>query len=138
MKTKIIVACIAAALVITFISCGLFGSKEKTTAFNIQGQWRIDSVESKGQDSSHNLAMLALLLASKDSIPVGIQFNSDSTFQYTNAQDSTKGQYYLSEDKNSLFIKEDSVYTQLNFITKTDSSFTASTTDSVVYHLKKK
>lgn len=136
MKTKIIVACIAAAFVITFVSCDLFRSK-RTQEFNLQGQWTIDSIENKGADSSKNMGILMLALAAKDSLPVGIQFNNDSTFRYLNTSDSTKGKYYLSEDKNSLFIKEDSVYTQLNFLTKSDSAFTA-TADSVVYHLKRR
>jgi hypothetical protein len=134
MKTKIIVACIAAALVITFISCGLFGSKKEETVFNIEGQWTIDSIENRGSDSSSQIE----ILAAKDSLPIGIQFNSDSTFNYTGAADTTKGQYYLSEDRNSIFIKEDSAFTQLNFISRSDTAFTASTVDSVVYHLKKK
>jgi hypothetical protein len=138
MKTKIIVATIAAALVITFVSCDLFRSKKKVTAFNIEGQWIIDSIENKGSDSSGNIGMLALVLAAKDSLPLGIQFNNDSSFYYLNAVDSAKGRYYLSEDRNSLFIKEDSTYTQLNFLSRSDSAFNASTPDSVVYYLKKK
>jgi hypothetical protein len=136
MKTKIIVASIAAALVITFVSCDLFRSKKKETVFNIEGQWIIDSVKNEGSDSSGNTGALAL--AAKDNLPLGIQFNSDSTFNYINAADSVKGRYYLSEDRNTLFIKEDSAYTQLNFLDRSDAAFTAATADSVVYYLKKK
>ena len=138
MKTKIIVACTAAALVITLIACGLFGSKEKETAFDIRGQWIIDSIGNKGSDSSANMAALLLAMSQKDSLPVGIQFNSDSSYQLVNTVDTVKGNYYLSEDNNSLFVREDSAYTQFNFLEKSDSVLSMSTLDSVVYYLRKK
>jgi len=140
MKSKIIVACIAAALVITFISCNWFKSKEEptSTAFNIEGQWIIDSVENKSSDSSKNIGLFLLALATKPNEQLGIQFNKDSSFHFINSTDSTKGVYYLSEDVNSLFVKDDSAFHQLNFISKSDSAFVATTTDSLVYHLKRK
>ncbi len=138
MKTSIGAACIAAILVITLIACGLFGSKPKEAAFNIEGEWIIDSIENRTTDSSNNMGIFLLALAQKDSLPLGLRFNNDSSFQFTNVNDSITGSYYLSEDRNSLFVKEDSVFHQLNFITKSDSSFSAITTDSLVYHLKKK
>lgn len=137
MKIRIIVACIAAALVITFVSCGLFGSKKKETAFNIEGEWTVDSIESKSNDSTKNLAIF-LFAMNNDSLPFVMNFASDSSFQLISAKDTVNGNYYLSDDKNSLFIKEDSVYTQLNFVTKTDAAFTAFTADSIIYHLSKK
>jgi hypothetical protein len=140
MKPKIIVACIAAALVITFISCDLFKSDDepKSTAFNIEGQWIIDSVENRSSDSSKNLGILLLALATKKNEQLGIQFNNDSTFHFINSTDSTTGKYYLSDDQSSLFVKEDSTFQQLNFLSRSDSSFIATTTDSIVYHLRKK
>ncbi len=140
MKSKIIVAIFAAALVITFISCDWFTSKKepKPVAFNIEGQWLIDSVENNSSDSSKNLGIFLLALATKENEQLGIEFKSDSTFHFINSTDSAKGSYYLSEDHNSLFVKEDSTFHQLNFITKSDSSFVAATTDSLVYHLKRK
>jgi hypothetical protein len=140
MKSKIIVACIAASLVITFISCDWFKSKDrsKPVAFNIEGQWIIDSVENRSSDSSKNMGLLILALAAQPNEQLGIEFKNDSTFHLVNSTDSAKGQYYLSDDQSSLFIKEDSAFHQLNFVTKTDSSFVAATTDSLVYHLKRK
>jgi hypothetical protein len=138
MKSKIIVACIAATLVITFVSCGLFGSKKQTSAFNIEGQWTIDSIENRGTDSSNNMAAFLLGLVQKDSIPIGIEFYGDSSYQILHIADTVKGSYYLSGDRKSLFVKEDSAYTQLNFINRSDTSFAASTPDSIVYHLRKK
>lgn len=138
MKIKIAVACIAATLIITFIACNWFRSKPAQDAFNIQGQWTIDSIENRGHDSSKNIGMPALVLAAKDSLPVGIQFNNDSTFRYTNVKDSTKGKYYLSADENSLFIKEDSVTQQFNFIEKSGAAVSFASVDSVIYHLKRK
>lgn len=140
MKLKIIVACIAAALVITFISCNWLKSKEepKPVAFNIEGQWLIDSVENKGSDSSKNLGILLLALATKENEQLGIEFKNDSTFHLINSTDSAKGHYYLSDDQSSLFVKEDTAFQQLNFLSKSDSTFVATTTDSLVYHLKRK
>ncbi len=140
MKSKIIVATIAAALVITFISCDLFKSDEepKSTGFNIEGEWIIDSIENKGSDSTKNLGILLLALATKENEQPGIEFKNDSTFHLINSTDSTKGHYYLSEDQSSLFVKEDSAFQQLNFLSKSDSAFVATTTDSLVFHLKRK
>jgi hypothetical protein len=140
MKSKIIVACIAAALVITFISCNWFDSNDepKPTAFNIEGQWTIDSVENKSSDSSKNLGILLLALATKENEQLGIQFNNDSTFHFINSTDSATGKYYLAEDQNSLFVKEDSAFQQLNFLSRSDSTFVATTLDSIFYHLRRK
>ncbi len=140
MKSKIIVACIAAALVITFISCDWFKSKDEPTeqAFNIEGQWIIDSIENKSSDSAKNIGIFLLALASTEEENIGIEFKNDSTYHFINASDSIQGKYYLSDDDNSLFVKEDSVTHQLNFLSKNDSSFIVSSTDSLVYHLRKK
>lgn len=140
MKSKIIVACIATAFTITFISCDWFKSKDepKQEAFNIEGQWIIDSIENKSTDSSNNMGIFLLALAAKENEQLGIEFSNDSTFQFINSTDSAQGSYYISEDKNSLFIKEDSAFHQLHFISKSDSAFIASSTDSLVYHLRKK
>ena len=138
MKTKIILSSIAFAIAIMLIACGLFGSEKKQTAFDIRGQWLIDSIANKGSDSAANLGLLVLALAGNDSTQLGIQFNSDSSFQYLDAADSTMGTYYFSEDSQSLFLKEDSVTTQFNFISKSDTAFVAATTDSLVYYLKRK
>jgi hypothetical protein len=138
MKTKIVAACIAAALIITFISCNWFRSKRRPEAFNIHGEWVIDSIENKGSDSSNNTGILVLTLATKDSLPVGIRFNNDSTFQYAHVTDSAKGQYYLSPDEQSLFLKEDSVTHQFNFIGKSDTAVSFASTDSTYYYLRRK
>ena len=140
MKTKVTVAIIAAALVITFISCNWFSSKDepKPEAFNIEGQWIIDSVENRSSDSSKNLGILLLALAAKENEQLGIQFNNDSTFHFINSTDSATGKYYLSEDQNSLYVNEDSSFHQLNFLSRSDSSFVAASTDSMVYHLRRK
>jgi hypothetical protein len=138
MKTKIVAACIAAALIITFISCNWFRSKPQPEAFNIHGEWVIDSIGNKGSDSSSITGMLVLALAAKDSLPIGIRFNNDSTFQYTHVTDSTKGRYYLSPDEQSLFLKEDSVTHQFNFIGKSDTAVSFASTDGTYYYLRRK
>lgn len=138
MKIKIIVAFVASAVIIIAISCGLFSSGDpKTSQFNIQGKWVIDSIANKGSDSSKNVGMLALAIASKNGSP-GIQFNSDSTFEYIHSNDSAKGSYYLSPDASSLFLNEDSVIHQFNFLQKTDSAISFSSVDSVFYYLRRK
>lgn len=138
MKNKIVIATVTAVAIITAISCGLFGSSDpKREPFNIQGQWIIDSLENKSTDSSKNIGLLALALA-KDSTPIAIQFNADSTFHYLDSQDSAKGSYYMAPDENSLFIREDSVTHQFNFITKSDSAISFISVDSLFYYLRRK
>jgi hypothetical protein len=134
MKITIAVACIAATLLIGFISCDWFRSS-KEAAFDITGQWKIDSVESK--DSSRHIALLASVPALKDSLPVNVQFNADSTFRYPGANDSARYKYYVSDDRKNLFIKEDSVFRQMNIVVENDSSFTIVSPDSVFMHLRR-
>jgi hypothetical protein len=133
MKSKIIVVLIAATALIIFIACNWLSSKPKETAFNIQGKWKVDSVENNGTDSNRT-ALLVWSLAKSDS--VAIQFNADSTFNYSDTAD-LKGKYYVSEKENMLFVKEDSTYQPLKFISRSDSAFTVSTADSLIIHLRK-
>lgn len=137
MKNKIIVASLAAVVIIVAISCGLFGSK-RTKEFNIQGQWTIDSIQNRSADSSKNIGLLALVLTAKDSVPIGVEFNADSSFRYTNTSDSSTGKYYVADDQTSLFIKEDSVTHQLNFLSKSDSAISLMSIDSIYYYLRRK
>jgi len=139
MKIKIIAAIIIAAGVITFISCNWFSvKKDPEQSFVIEGKWTIDSVEHKGSDSSAGIGLLALAMAAKDSLPLGFEFKNDSTYAYLNTRDSMGGKYYLSANTDTLYVKEDSVYQPLRFITKTDSVFSVMTADSIFFHLKKK
>jgi hypothetical protein len=138
MKSKLLAATIAVALIITFIACNWLKSTPRSNAFDIHGEWIIDSMDNKGSDSSKDLGLLVLAMASKDSLPIGIRFNDDSTFQYTNTGDSAKGKFYLSSDESSLFLKEDSTTHQFNFIEKSDSAVSLSSVDSVFYYLKRK
>lgn len=137
MKNKIIVASLAAVVIIVAISCGLFGSK-RTKEFNIQGQWTIDSIANRSSDSSKNIGLLAVAISEKDSMPVGVQFNADSSFGYMHSSDSNAGKYYLAEDQTSLFIKEDSVTHQFNFLSKSDSAISLLSVDSIYYYLRRK
>ncbi len=136
MKTTFIAALLIAAGIITFISCNWFSSSDPRK-FNIQGKWIVDSIENKDSDSSNSMAMLAFVIAAKDSLPLGFEFKSDSTYSYINVKDSTGGKYYITEDKNTLFVKEDSAYYPLQFITKNDSGFSVISPDSLVFHLRR-
>ncbi|MCE3281969.1 MAG: hypothetical protein K0Q66_706 [Chitinophagaceae bacterium] len=134
MKITIAVACIAATLLVGFISCDWFRSS-KAASFDITGKWSIDSVA--GNDSSRNIQFLASVPATKDSLPVSVQFNKDSTFLYMGSKDSALFSYYVSDDFKSLFVKEDSLFRQLPILEKTDTTFTISLADSSVLHFRK-
>jgi hypothetical protein len=138
MKSKLLAASVAAALIITFISCNWFKSKPANEDFNIVGEWRIDSIENQGSDSSKFVSTLLLALASQDSVPVGIRFNNDSTFEYTQPNEPAKGKYYLSNDHNKLSLQEDSATYQFDIVKKSDSALSLSSVDSVFYYLRRK
>src|SRR5687767_11987954 len=134
MKITIAVACIAATLLVGFISCDWFRGS-KASSFDITGKWSIDSVA--GNDSSRNIQLLASVPATRDSLPVSVQFNKDSTFQYTGTRDSALYKYYVAGDFKSLFVKEDSLFRQMPILDKTDTTFSISLAGSSVLHFRK-
>jgi hypothetical protein len=138
MKTKIIVACLATALAITVIACNWLSSKPTAQAINVEGKWSIDSIDHKGSDSSKNVGNLILALTAKDSLPIGIQFNNDSSFQYLNVADTSKGKYSVSADTKRISLQQDSVTTLFDIIDRSDSLMSFASPDSTIYYLKRK
>lgn len=134
MKTKIIAAFAAAILIISFISCGWFGS-DKKPAFNIHGEWTIDSIVNKGHDSASDVGLLVTAMANADS--ARIRFDKDSTFHYVNDKEKGSGRYYLSANSDSLFLQPDSIAHPFSFVQKSGSSISFISADSVVYYLRK-
>lgn len=139
MKTKIAAICVAAAIVVSFISCNWFG-KSKSAAFNIEGNWVIDSMENLGSDTGFASLGLLVLAINQDSLPLGIVFNADSSYRLVNSSDSLAGQYSFSDDGENLLVTEhgDSTRHTFRFITKSDSAFSVLAKDSLVYHLRRR
>ena len=140
MKTKILAAIIIAAICTSLLSCDwMFGKNPQ--AKTITGKWTIENIADSSTQHDNNLGVLALALMSKDSTPLGIQFNTDSSFSFYNTKEPVKdsGKYYLDTTLQTLFVKDDSAYISFAIKTWTDSSLQLfSTTDSVWYSLSKK
>ncbi|MFY7965026.1 MAG: hypothetical protein ACOVO1_09035 [Chitinophagaceae bacterium] len=137
MKSKIIIAIVAIAALCSglyFIvnKTGLSYPpipKEKTV--NIVGEWNIDTVYNNSDSNAISLLAIALFADSTT-----LQFNADSSLQTISPKETTKQLYYLHKD--SLFVKQDSIY-ELSFVkNKKDSLIAIINKDSTVIVLSKK
>lgn len=139
MKTFIPAAIIIAVACIALASCEwLFGNKPKHVAntITINGTWQIKSIADSSTTARNTMPMLAAAFAAKDSMPVSISFNTDSTFTIASTKDSiyNKGIYYLDTAKQTVFIKEDSLYTPYSIKQWSDTAVQLYTAkDSISY-----
>lgn len=136
MKTKSIAAFIAAAAIITILSCNWFQSKkEKVETSNpLIGKWQLDSVKI-GKDSSLAYAFL-LMAMNEDSSGIQLVFAEDSLFTFSNTGTDTT-LYNFEEKQKQLTIKDSIPY--LYSFEKINDSLIALTSakDSLVLYLKK-
>jgi len=136
MKTKFIAGFIAAATIITILSCNWFKSKseKKETANPLIGKWQLDSVKI-GKDSS--LAYF-LFQAEKKESSAGfhITFIKDTLLSSSDGELDTA--FYSFDEKQKRLTVKDSIPYVYTFEKISDSliSLTA-TKDSSVLYLKK-
>lgn len=134
MKKRIMFSGIAIALTsLTFMSCDWF-AKKKTEQPKLIGKWVLVNIADSSKDSTTNLGLLALALASKESTPVFVEFKQDSSYTLLN----DTGRYYIDSTLQTLFIKEESADLPFTIKQQTDSTLELfSSTDSVWYTLQK-
>ena len=124
MKTKITAAIIIAATCISLLSCDWMFGKKETATKTIAGKWTIENIADSSKQHKNGMTFLALTMMVKDSTPIGIQFNADSSYSLFNTKETAKdsGKYYLDTTIQTLFVKKDSAYQPFNIKTWTDSS----------------
>lgn len=132
MRTKFVAAIVLVAGVISFSSCNWFKSASKENDFNIQGKWKIDSLN--GNDS-FAASLLAITTVNKDSIPAGIDFKEDSTYVKLPVSINAKGRYYVKEKE--LFVANDTSYVRYNLNVVSDSLIHVSGKDSLFIAMKR-
>ncbi|NNV54727.1 DUF5004 domain-containing protein [Limnovirga soli] len=143
MKTFIPAAIIIAVACIALASCEwLFGNKPKSIAntHTINGTWQIKSMADSSANARNTTPMLAAAFSNNDTLPVSISFNIDSTFTISSKNDSiyNKGIYYVDTAKQTIFIKEDSLYTPYSIKQWSDTAVQLYTAkDSITYTLIK-
>jgi hypothetical protein len=129
MKKNNLAAYIIIAATFTFISCEWFSHSNKKQ-FTIVGKWKIDSVYKSGSPNDSIQYLIAAI--PNDEI---FKFNADSTFNRLSLKDSTTENYYLKD--SVLFFKEFDNYVPYAIKIKSDSSFSFTNKDSVLFILKK-
>src|SRR5690242_7110678 len=138
MKTKTLAVILIAATCISLISCDwLFGKKhssEKTRS--IVGKWKIENIVDSSKQQKNGIGLLALSMTTKDSLPLVVEFNADSSFNLYQIKPSLidSGKYYFDSTVQTIFVKQDSSSLALNIKQWTDSSLQLfSSQDSVWY-----
>jgi hypothetical protein len=134
MKTEIIFSGITIALTcLTLTSCDWF-TKKKAEQPKLIGKWVLVNIADSSKNGRNGIGLIALG-ATKDSIPVIVEFKPDSSYTLLN----DTGKYYFDSTLHTLFIKEDSTELPLTIKQQTDSTLELfSSTDSVWYTLQKK
>lgn len=131
-KTAVIAITLPA---LVFVSCDwLKGNKKHAPAFSITGSWGLDTMYSFAKDSNKNAIIFLALSLAKDSV-ISFEFKNDSTWNVSQDSVSTK-KYYIKD--STLLIQEDSAFVPYGFSVLSDSAFTATSPDSLVYVLSKK
>lgn len=136
MKSRLSVAIVATIIIVFAIACKWFRNTTDKPV-SIAGQWTIDSIASSGHDSTKDKALLAFALSGTNGKTL-VEFGNDSTYRLIQTKDTLKGRYYVSTDAKSVFIEDDSVMRQYNFINRNDSAIAMLSTDSIFYSLKKR
>ena len=129
MKKNNLAAYIIIAAVFTLISCEWFSHSNKKQ-FTIVGKWKVDSVYKSGLPNDSAQHLIAAIPNEET-----FKFNADSTFNRLSLKDSTTENYYLKD--SILFFKESDNYVPYAMKIKSDSSFSFTNNDSVVFVLRK-
>lgn len=123
-----------AASAIVFASCDwITGNKKHDTAFNITGTWTLDTIYNTASDSNKNDMIFLALSMIKDSV-IHFEFRNDSTWNIS--QDSVSARKYFVKG-TILHVQEDSAFVPYTLSSLSDSAFTATSPDSLVYVLSK-
>jgi hypothetical protein len=138
MRTEIFIALVAAA--ITLSSCDwLFGKKDRSPAFNIEGAWQLDSIILTKDTSSLTpliLSMAALDSAGKPSL--SLHFAKDTLVTTYAAGDKDSIAYKIDAAVNQISFGKDTAQEVVNYKPVHDSAMLLSFKDSTVLFLSRK
>jgi hypothetical protein len=141
MKSKTLAVIIIAAICIALISCHWFSKKHSLKkTMSLVGKWKIENIIDSSKQQKNGIGLLALAVITKDSLPLFVDFNADSTFSLYQNKPSLldSGKYYFDSTAQTVFVKQDSSLLSLNIKHWSDSSLQLfSSEDSVWYALSK-
>ena len=111
MKSKTLAVIMIAAICIASISC--HRSSRKHTAEksrSVVGKWKIENISDSSKHEKNGNGLLGLAMITKDSLPLFVEFNPDSTFSLYQNKPSLldSGKYYLDSTVQTVFVKQDS------------------------------
>lgn len=138
MRTAICIALVAIG--ITMFGCKWFTSNNNaSTAFNIEGKWKLDSYK-EGSDSSKTIGWASSKIPVSDgSVTANIiySFYKDSVVAELPPAVLSSAYYTLNRSAKELTLKADSIENRFAFTVINDSSFSLTGADSSVLWLKK-
>ena len=141
MKSKTLAVIMIAAVCIASISCHWFSRKHTAEKLrSVVGKWKIENISDSSKHEKNGIGLLGLAMITKDSLPLFVEFNPDSTFSLyqSNQPLLDSGKYYFDSTVQTVFVKQDSSLLSLNIKHWSDSSLQLfSSEDSVLYALSK-
>jgi hypothetical protein len=138
MRTKIFIALVATAIVMS--SCGwLFGKSDKAAAFNIEGNWKLDSLTA-GKDTSSLTPLLVAWGATDSSNKLSLQFHfKQDTLIATYASGEKDTTFYqLDVAAKQLAVTNETTTEVLRYSTAADSTLSIAFKDSTTLYLSRK
>jgi len=141
MKSKTLAVIVVAATCFALISCHWFSKKHSVKkSMSLVGKWKIDNIIDSSKQQKNGIGLLAFATMVKDSLPLFIEFNTDSTYSLyqSNQPLLDSGKYYFDSTVQTVFVKQDSSLLSLNIKHWSDPSLQLfSSEDSVLYALSK-
>jgi hypothetical protein len=137
MKKQTLATITLVAITFTVSSCWLFSKKQSNNT--IAGKWNIETIADSSANKTHELATALIFTLQKDSLPLGVNFATDSVFHFYNSNKSfDSSKYYVDANANTIFVKQDSTFLPLLIKQQTDTTLQLLLAkDSVWYALKK-
>ena len=123
MKTKMLAACMLAAITLSLLSCDWFSKKDSSETPSVIGTWQLTGVKDSARNEK-DISNLMLFAMKPDSAKVLVTFGSDSTaiFSFANKGEPDSSKFYVDSSVQKIFIKEDSVFHTYGIISLTKDS----------------
>jgi len=132
MTTKILAACMLAAITLSLLSCNWFGKKHEVT---LVGNWKLRTVEDTTKGSSPYASILESF--NPDSTVITVTFKTDSSVIISSVKTGADtAKYYIGSAGQEIYIKQDSTFKPYPVMMLDDSLFKV-TVDNIHLTFKK-
>lgn len=104
MRTKMLAACMLAAITLCLLSCGWFTKDNKVT---LTGKWRVTAIIDSSAEGLKGNSFFSGFNA--DSTKAVVNFNADSSLVFTTAKDNdtSKSVFHTDADFHFIYVKDD-------------------------------